>query len=113
MDNFIAHILVVDDDDDIRSLVKKYLYDNNFLITSKRGCFEYELKFPEYKKIDKNHSKLMSFPEKWTDNEKEYDLENTKDGFEKKISVHDTIKGNSLHNFLIINNWFNDQKLPL
>ncbi len=34
MDNFIAHILVVDDDDDIRSLVKKYLYDNNFLITT-------------------------------------------------------------------------------
>ena len=56
---------------------------------------------------------MMSFPEKWTDNEKEYDLENTKDGFEKKISVHDTIKRNSLHNFLIINNWFNDQKLPL
>ena len=25
MDNFIAHILVVDDDDAIRSLVKKYL----------------------------------------------------------------------------------------
>ena len=34
MDNFIAHILVVDDDDGIRSLVKKYLYDNNFLITT-------------------------------------------------------------------------------
>ena len=25
MDNYIAHILVVDDDDGIRSLVKKYL----------------------------------------------------------------------------------------
>ena len=34
MDNFIAHILVVDDDDGIRSLVKKYLYENNFLITT-------------------------------------------------------------------------------
>ena len=34
MDNFKAHILVVDDDDGIRSLVKKYLYENNFLITT-------------------------------------------------------------------------------
>ena len=34
MDNFIAHILVVDDDDGLRSLVKKYLLENNFLITT-------------------------------------------------------------------------------
>ncbi len=34
MDNFIAHILVVDDDDGIRSLVKKYLNENNFFITT-------------------------------------------------------------------------------
>ena len=34
MDNFIAHILVVDDDDGIRSLVKQYLNENNFLVTT-------------------------------------------------------------------------------
>ena len=34
MNNFIAHILVVDDDDGIRSLLKKYLAENNFLITT-------------------------------------------------------------------------------
>ena len=34
MDDFIAHILVVDDDHGIRSLVKKYLNENNFLITT-------------------------------------------------------------------------------
>ena len=34
MDNFLAHILVVDDDDGIRSLVKKYLLENNYLITT-------------------------------------------------------------------------------
>ena len=34
MDKFIAHILVVDDDDGIRSLVKKYLNENNFLVTN-------------------------------------------------------------------------------
>ena len=34
MNNFIAHILVVDDDDGIRSLVKQYLIENNFLVTT-------------------------------------------------------------------------------
>jgi len=34
MNNFIAHILVVDDDDGIRSLVKRYLNENNFLVTT-------------------------------------------------------------------------------
>ena len=34
MDNFLAHILVVDDDDGIRSLVKKYLNENNYLVTT-------------------------------------------------------------------------------
>ena len=34
MDNFIAHILVVDDDDGIRSLVKKYLNENDYLVTT-------------------------------------------------------------------------------
>jgi len=34
MDNFFAHILVVDDDDGIRSLVKKYLNENNYLVTT-------------------------------------------------------------------------------
>jgi two-component system phosphate regulon response regulator OmpR len=34
MNKIIAHILVVDDDDGIRSLVKKYLAENNFLVTT-------------------------------------------------------------------------------
>ena len=34
MDKFLAHILVVDDDDGIRSLVKKFLNENNFLVTT-------------------------------------------------------------------------------
>ena len=34
MDKFIAHILVVDDDDGIRKLVRKYLNENNYLVTT-------------------------------------------------------------------------------
>ena len=34
MDKFKAHILLVDDDEGIRSLVKKYLNENRFLVTT-------------------------------------------------------------------------------
>ncbi len=34
MNNFLAHILLVDDDDGIRSLVKKFLNENNYLVTT-------------------------------------------------------------------------------
>ena len=34
MDKYKAHILLVDDDEGIRSLVKKYLNENNFLVTT-------------------------------------------------------------------------------
>ena len=34
MDNFQAHILLVDDDEGIRSLVKKYLNEKNYLVTT-------------------------------------------------------------------------------
>ena len=38
MDKFIAHILVVDDDDGIRSLVKKYLNENDYLVTTAQNA---------------------------------------------------------------------------
>ena len=34
MDKFIAHVLVVDDDEGIRSLVKKYLNEKKYLVTT-------------------------------------------------------------------------------
>ena len=34
MNKFEAHILVVDDDDGIRDLVKQYLIQNNFVVTT-------------------------------------------------------------------------------
>ena len=34
MDKFLAHILVVDDDEGIRSLVKQYLNENKYLVTT-------------------------------------------------------------------------------
>ena len=44
MNNFIAHILVVDDDNGIRSLVKQYLNENNFLVTTSNSAENAEAK---------------------------------------------------------------------
>ncbi len=40
MNKFKAHILIVDDDDGIRDLVKQYLLENNFLITTAKNAEE-------------------------------------------------------------------------
>ncbi|MDC1245993.1 response regulator transcription factor [Pelagibacteraceae bacterium] len=44
MNDFIAHILVVDDDDGIRSLVKQYLNEKNFLVTTSNSAEDAEEK---------------------------------------------------------------------
>ena len=38
MNDFLAHILVVDDDEGIRSLVKKYLSENEYLVNTARDA---------------------------------------------------------------------------
>ncbi len=38
MDKFIAHILVVDDDEGIRTLVKRYLNENDYLVTTAKSA---------------------------------------------------------------------------
>ncbi len=44
MENFKAHILVVDDDDGIRELVKEYLNQNNYLVTTSKSALDAEKK---------------------------------------------------------------------
>ena len=44
MDKFIAHILVVDDDDGIRGLVKKYLNENNFIVSTANSAEDASMK---------------------------------------------------------------------
>ena len=50
MNNFLAHILVVDDDDGIRKLVKQFLNENNYLVTTAQSAEEaqYKIKIIEF-----------------------------------------------------------------
>ena len=38
MNDFLAHILVVDDDEGIRSLVKKYLNENKYIVNTAKSA---------------------------------------------------------------------------
>tara|TARA_Y100001970_G_scaffold111075_1_gene138661 strand:- start:4442 stop:5119 length:678 start_codon:yes stop_codon:yes gene_type:complete len=49
MKKFKAHILVVDDDDEIRNLVKRYLDENNFLVTTSDSAEDAEKKVSHVK----------------------------------------------------------------
>ncbi len=40
MDKYLAHILVVDDDDRIRELVKQYLLENKYSVTTAKDAFD-------------------------------------------------------------------------
>ena len=40
MNKNVFHILVVDDDDRIRELIKQYLEENNFLVTTAIDAFD-------------------------------------------------------------------------
>ena len=45
----IPHILVVDDDDRIRNLLKEYLNDNNFMISTAQDANDAKIKLKHFK----------------------------------------------------------------
>ena len=50
MNNFLGHILVVDDDDGIRKLVRQFLNENNYLVTTANSAEDAQekIKFVEF-----------------------------------------------------------------
>ena len=57
MDNFLAHILVVDDDDRMRDLVKQYLMENKYLVTTAKDAFDAKNKIGIIGRISTSGSK--------------------------------------------------------
>ena len=98
---------VYDLENNTRRILSKII-DQKIIIESKRGCSEFALAYPKYKEIYEDKSKLMSYPEEWFDNEKKFDDENVKDNAENNRIINDSLAGGSLNNYLIINNWLND-----
>ena len=66
----------------------------------KRGCSEYALEFPEYKKIRLSGNQPMDYNKNWSKIEKEFDKSNHEWG-----KSTPNIEGFNLNNFLVIRNW--------
>ena len=62
MNNFLAHILVVDDDDGIRKLVKQFLNENNYIVTTAHSAEEAQnkIKFVEFDLIAVSYTHLRA-----------------------------------------------------
>ena len=61
MNKKIYHILVVDDDDRIRELVKEYLDENNFLVTTAKDSVDAKQKLQIVKfDLDRKSTRLNS-----------------------------------------------------
>jgi tetratricopeptide (TPR) repeat protein len=82
----------------------------NRLITSevkiKRGCSEYIDNFPNYKVTNKEDINFMEYKDEWTDKEKIFDTNNTRNYQNNKSSLN----GLSISDVLIMNNWLNYAK---
>ena len=49
MENKKIHILIVDDDDRIRSLLKEYLNENNYVISTANDAVNAKIKLTQFK----------------------------------------------------------------
>ena len=49
MENKKIHILIVDDDDRIRNLLKEYLNDNNYVISTANDAINAKVKLKQFK----------------------------------------------------------------
>ena len=73
-------------------------------ISVKRGCSEFGISYPEYKKINGNNNKLMKYNEEWKEKEKIIDSNRNKKNIlvkKKQKSLH----GINVSDILIMRNW--------
>ena len=73
----------------------------------KRGCSEYPIVFPDYKKINTSGPQLMNYNEDWKVIEEDYD---TKKGTKAKGDIRPSLSGLNLNDFLIIQKWIDYAK---
>lgn len=75
-------------------------------VTIKRGCSEYPISFPDYKKINKSGPQLMNYNENWESIESNYDSLHPI----KPNKIIPTLSGINFLDILIIQNWIDYAK---
>jgi len=102
----------IEEAESVFEIVKPYMQKlmlDNFDIKIKRGCTEFDLAFPGYKKVD-DLNKIV-YDEEWTKKEELIDHEITNGSQKGKKVFNRSLSGTCLGDILIINNWLNYAKL--
>ena len=79
---------------------------NNFSILGKRGCTEFGIKYPAYKKISLNEKEMMNYNDIWKDKERIIDNQIYNENSEKGL-IYPSLSGPKLNDILIMKNWLN------
>jgi tetratricopeptide (TPR) repeat protein len=102
----------IEEAESVFEIVKPYMQKlmlDNFDIKIKRGCTEFDLVFPGYKKVD-DLNKIV-YDEEWTKKEELIDHEISNGSKKGKKVFNRSLSGTCLGDILIINNWLNYAKL--
>ena len=101
----------IEEAESVFEIVKPYMQKlmlDNFDIKIKRGCTEFDLAFPGYKKVD-DLNKIV-YDEEWTKKEELIDHEISNGSQKGKKVFNRSLSGTCLGDILIINNWLNYAK---
>ena len=79
--------------------------NTNISIAVKRGCSEFGIAYPEYKKINQNDGQLMKYNEKWRSKEKFIDDKLAKRNQSKQRVLRKNLPGATVSDILIMCNW--------
>ena len=79
--------------------------NKNISITVKRGCSEFGIAYPQYKKINQNDGQLMKYNEKWRSKEKFIDDKLAKRNQSKQRVLRKNLPGATVSDILIMCNW--------
>ena len=85
------------------------LIENNFNLSIKRGCTEFDLAFPGYKDI--NNLYKVNYDKEWKNKEELIDEEIFNGSKKGKKFFSRSLSGVCLGDILIMNNWLNYAKL--
>ena len=77
----------------------------SIVISIKRGCSEFGVAYPEYKKINKNENTLMKYNEEWKEKENLTDIYRNEKNILTKKTLQKSLKGVTVSDVLIMRNW--------
>ena len=106
---YCSSIKEAEDVSDIINPIILRFIRNEFNLTIKRGCTEFDLVFPGYKKVD-DLNKIV-YDEEWAKKEELIDHEISNGSKKGKKVFNRSLSGTCLGDILIINNWLNYAKL--